>query len=164
MSLMSTLWSWIYYGSGFIVGWYGISIIWKSIKRTPMQRIKFIEKAVANNCTTLAKVSSYVTYGTTPMKHEVEYAYKVDDKMYFATYLIHKADEEPKPEDEYQPGNCMAIHIPATSIIYYDKNNPAKSVMKNEVFAEREFMLRIKTPKKNPFRDIYKDWTGPIER
>ena len=151
----------IYKFCGLLILGYSFVGIVKTIRRTPLKKLKFIEKAIESDCSTIGKVSSYTAYGN-PVTHEVEYAYSVDGKVYFVTFLIHGHDEKFNEYDEYQPGSDMAIHITDTVTIYYDKRNPKKVAIKKEVFAARGWLRQIKTKKKNPYRDIYKDWTGPI--
>lgn len=161
MSLTSTLWSWCYRLSGFLVFFYAISCFVKSMKRTPMKKLKFIENAVRNGNTTLGKVSSYITYGS-PTIHEVEYAYSVNGKVYFTTYILHHTEEKFNPTDEMQPGDGVTMQIPSTVTVYYDAARPQKTVLKSEVFAGPCFIKWQKTKKKNKYRDIYKDWVGPV--
>jgi hypothetical protein len=61
-----------------------------------------------------------------------------------------------------QPGEGIATYIPNTLAIYYDAANPKKTVIKKEVFASRNGVRWQKTKRKNKYRDIYKDWTGPV--
>ena len=157
----TTVWSWIYHGSGFLLVYFTLACVVKSLLRTPMRKVKFIEKAVEKGNTTIGKVSSYIMYGT-PAVHEVEYAYSVNDRIYFTTYVMHEADEQAKESDEYQPGDCIAPCIPSTITVYYDSVDPTKTVVKAEVFASRGGIRWQKTKKKNKHRDIYKDWTGPV--
>ena len=99
MNFASTLWSWCYHLSGFVVCYYVITCIVRSSKRTPLKKLKFIEQAVKNGNTTLGKVSSYITYGTQTV-HEVEYAYSVNGKVYFTTYVLHHTEEKINSSEE----------------------------------------------------------------
>lgn len=159
MGFWGTIGSWICTVSGWLLIWFAISGIMKSIKRTPMKKLKFIEKAIKEGNTTLGKVSSYIVYGSSRV-HEVEYAYSVNDKVYFVTYTMQNTDEKYNISDELQPGDVLQIYPRIT--IYYDAANPNKAVIKKEVFSSRKYLKQIKTKKKNKFRDIYKDWTGPV--
>ena len=161
MGFLTTVWSWIYHGSGFLVFYYAFVCGLRALKRTPMRKLKFIEKAVNNGNVTLGKVSSYIVYGR-PLVHEVEYAYEVNGKVYFTTYILHNTDEEINLSDELQPGNGVACKVPSTVTVYYDPAKPQRTVLKGEVFSTRAHMKWQKTKKKNKYRDIYKDWTGPI--
>lgn len=161
MGFFGTIWSWIYHGSGFLLIYFTLACILKSLRRTPMKKLKFIENAIKEGNCALGKVSSYIVYGN-PMVHEVEYAYSVDGKVYFTTYVMHGTTEKINPLDEVQPGDGIATNIPNTLTVYYDAKDPKKTVVKGEVFASRGGIRWQKTRKKNKHRDIYKDWTGPV--
>lgn len=158
---MSTIGNWIYNISGFLIWCYVFTCIIKTCKRTPMRKLRFIEKAVKDNSVTLGKISSYIVYGS-PSVHEVEYIYSVNDTVYYLTYVIHVTDEKYRVEEEFQPGDAVAIQIYTTVPVYYDKNNPKKAVISKEVFSSRKCLKQIRTKKKNKFRNIYKDWDGPV--
>ncbi len=161
MGFLNTIWTWIYHGSGFLLIYFTLACVMKSLYRTPMKKLKFIEKAIQEGNVTLGKVSSYIVYGN-PMVHEVEYAYTVNGKVYFTTYVMHETTEKINPVDELQPGDGIATYIPNTLAIYYDAANPKKTVIKKEVFSSRNGVRWQKTKRKNKYRDIYKDWTGPV--
>ena len=161
MGFFTTIWSWIYHGSGFLVCFYIITCIARSLQRTPMTKLKFIEKAGAKGHSTLGKVSSHVYYKMSKA-HEVEYAYSVDGKVHFTTYVVHQPEEEFDTSAEMWPGNGLCLYIPNTVTIYYDEKNPKKTVIRGEVFTSPSFLRWQKTKKKNRYRDIYKDWTMPI--
>lgn len=161
MGFFTTIWSWIYHGSGFLLVYFVLACIVKCWRRTPLQKLRFLEKAYKNGCTSLGKVSSYTVIGS-PAEHEVEYAYEVNGKIYFTTYVIHEPTEKINEKDELQSGDGVAIFIPSTVMVYYDAKNPNKTVVKSEVFAARSNIKWKRTNKKNRHRDIYKDWTGPI--
>ena len=162
MSLGSTLWSWVYHFSGFLFVYYVFACISRIAQRSPMRKIKFIEKAVTNGNTTLGKISSHITYGT-PAVHEIEYAYSVNGKIYFTTYIMHHPQEKIDLNDELQTGDVVAMRIPTTVTIYYDAKRPQKTVLKSEVFTGPCFVRWQRTKKKNKYRDIYKDWVSPIQ-
>jgi hypothetical protein len=161
MGFFGTIWSWIYHGSGFLLIYFTLACIVKSLYRTPMRKVQFIEKAIKDNRVALGKVSSYVVHSN-PLVHEVEYAYSVNDKVYFTTYVLNEPTEKINPLDEIQPGDGIATTVPSTLTVYYDAVDPKKTVIKKEVFASRGGVKWKKTKKKNKHRDIYKDWTGPI--
>ena len=161
MGFLSTIWSWIYHGSGFLMVYFVLAGVVKSLHRTPMRKLKFLEAAYKDGRTSLGKVSSYIVYGR-PQAHEVEYAYEVNGKIHFTTYVIHEPDDKIDPKEELQNGDGVATYIPSTITVYYDAKNPNKTVVKGEVFASRGGMRWQKTKKKNKYRDIYKDWTGPV--
>lgn len=161
MGFFNTLGSWLCTLCGWLLIWFVVSCIMKGLKRTPMKKLNFIKKAANEGNTTIGKVSSYVVFGN-PAVHEVEYAYSVGDKVYFATYQLRVSDENFNPNELFQPGDVIAMYIPNTMTMYYDAANPNKVVCKREVFSSRKCLKPIKTPKKNKFRDIYKDWDTPV--
>lgn len=153
--------NWLVVISNLLLMWFIASCIIKSMQRTPMRKLKFIEAAHKNGSVTFGKISSYIVYGN-PTVHEVEYIYEVDGKVYFVTYKIQQSTEKYKESDELQPGDAIALFIPVTIPIYYDQNHPKKAMIKGEIFSSRNYLKQIKTSKNNKFRDIYKDWTGPV--
>ena len=46
MGFLNTIWTWIYHGSGFLLIYFTLACVVKSLYRTPMKKLKFIEKAI----------------------------------------------------------------------------------------------------------------------
>ena len=161
-SFFSTIGLWICRICGLIVIYYTIDIVGMVIKNRPLTKIKFIEKAVDDKASTLGKISSYLMHRKNGVA-EVEYAYKVNDKVYYITYKMSAIDSSYiNDSDKEESAETLIQNVPTETLIYYDVNNPAKAMTKREIFISPRHYVRIKNRKKNKYRNISKNWEEPI--
>ena len=147
------------------------------LRNSPVKRLKAIRKAEEENCVTTAKISCNTLNGT--YKHytqQVEYVYKVNDELYFLTYELNRDmldSNEKKPLFKKGPlaklckqdriNEAQLVDLGRTVTVYYDRRKPKKAYTKQEVFVDSGALIRRKTPKENPHRNIGGTWYQPVD-
>lgn len=147
------------------------------LRTSPSKRLKAIEKAEAENCVTTAKISCNTLNGT--FKHytqKVEYVYKVNNELYYLTYelnreMLDSTDKKAlikkgplaKLFKQDRINEALLVDLGRTVTVYYDRKRPKKTYTKQEVFVEPSSLIRRKTPKENPHRNIGGYWHDPID-
>jgi hypothetical protein len=153
----------VYTAYAIIIGIFVISGIVRNIWDNPKHRIRFIEKAQNKNCSAVAKMTCLTLHGVNEPSHYVaEYMYFVNDKRYFVTYQIGCGL---LVDDRVECMNAdMLLHkIKNAIVVFYDEKNPKKTMTKQEVFTSYDCIHKIKTPKKNVWRDTEKVWDSAID-
>jgi hypothetical protein len=140
-----------------------VVFVYKWIKETPKKKLDFIVDAQKDGRVEVAKLCCLTAHGVGKVDYyEAEYMYVVNDVRYFVTYNMIGA----VPIDEHKDAlnaDMLLLKFTQFMLMYYDKNNPAKAYSKMEIFTSRDAIRKIKTSKKNAYRDIDKDWTEPID-
>lgn len=160
MKFIVSTWELLFISSAISMLYYVFPTIIGCLKGRPIQKIKFIEKAVAENSYTLGKVSCYLKKGIKNKYLVIEYAYEVNGKMYYLTYQNKCFD---KDVENPMDSELLANSVNMECKVYYDKNNPSKAIVKREVFVSDRHFKKIRTARTNKLRNISKDWTEPLK-
>lgn len=159
----NSFWDKLYLIFAFIVLISAIRYIVHRLKISPKKKIRFIEKANAEGCTAIAKLSCLTKHGIGKTDYySAEYMYVVDDKSYYVTYNMSAILPIDDHKDEMN-ADMLLTKIKQVMIVYYNKNNPAKVFSKIEVFTSTDAINKVKTPKNNVYRDVDKEWTEAFD-
>lgn len=154
-----------------------VSGIVRGCLRNPTHKLHAIEKYKAAGCCTIAKISCRTITGTEKFpQHNLEYVYKVDDRLYYITYQLtpNLLDNNPKKKwfsstplrkffKQDTINEAELLNFSDTLILYFNPRFPRKALCKQEVFIAPEALKRIRTHKENPHRMIDSDWNHPID-
>ena len=138
-----------------------------SVTKNPQKKISFCDNAKKNGCETLATCSCFMIKGDSSLyRFWFEYCFPVNEKMYFFTISIDPDGQPGKDKlENYSASQLIKNKDYSKMFVYYDKDNPNHNMIREEIFASKDALKREKTPKKNRYRDIRKDWLfeGPID-
>lgn len=129
----------------------------------PRRRLEFIKKAQRDNRIAIGKLSSLTLEGDgIPEYYAAEYAYVVNEKVYYVTYKM--AYTVPKYKDkEHIDADDALLFIKNALILYFDEKDPADVFCKQEIFCTSENFKKTRTPKHNKYRNVEKMWTEAID-
>lgn len=162
------IWNWGLMGKVFVIMTiavivYAIYAIRKNKDTNPLKKLKFIRKCVADKTVCDAKMTCFTRHKRgNEVYFEAEYMYMVDDEVYFVTYELQLATVNDSNKDETD-ANWLMKEMPNLMTLYYDKNDPHKTLCRREVFVSEEALHKIDTPTTNMYRDVTKTWTSAID-
>ena len=160
-------WNIVYYVVGGVGAILVLTTLLNVINNNPHKKIDFYEKAEKENCIALGKLSCYLLVGTREFpRHRLEYCYLVNDKPYYKTISIDVHPQFGKEDlEDFSPSQLIEDRDYSQMMIYYDKANPSRSLIKEEIFTSKDALKKERTPKHNRYRDIQREWIseGPVD-
>lgn len=140
------------------------------------RKLAKIGKYKAAGSYTVAKVSCYTITGTKDYhQHNLEYVYKVGDRLYYVTYQIKLNLLDSAPKKTISSGwlrkffkqdkinERELLNLSDMLFVYYNPKHPKQALCKQEAFIAPDAWKRKRTPRKNPYRLIDADWTQPVD-
>ena len=138
-------------------------VLRRVVGETPTKKLDFIKKAYEENRTVIGKLSCLTLHYKKGVRdhYQAEYMYMVDGKSYFVTYKMAVAVPDADTKEQLNADMVLMTLRPFV-ILYYDAEKPENVLCKTEIFTSVDAFERIKTPRKNVYRDVKKQWTEPI--